>query len=49
MRIERRKPLEANVGILGVGHHTYWSQFEGLLDRMTAKYNRMVDTYFKSE
>ena len=37
MRIERRKPLTANVGIVGVGHHTYWSQFDGLLDEMQAK------------
>ena len=36
-RIERRKPLTARVGIVGVGHHTYWSQFEGLLDDMHKK------------
>ncbi len=37
MRIERRKPLTAKVGIVGVGHHTYWAQFDGLLDEMYRK------------
>ena len=37
MQVERIKPLTANVGILGVGHRTYWSQFEGLLDEMKKK------------
>lgn len=37
MRIERRKPLAANVGLLGVGHATYWHQFDGLLDIMHDK------------
>lgn len=37
MRIERRKPLAAKVGIVGVGHHTYWGQFDGLLDEMRGK------------
>ena len=36
-RISRRKPLTARVGIFGVGHHTYWQQFEGLLDEMHRK------------
>ncbi|MFW6328328.1 MAG: arabinose isomerase, partial [Bacteroidota bacterium] len=35
--IKRIKPLTANVGILGVGHKTYWPQFEGLLDEMKKK------------
>ncbi len=30
MIIERRKPLRATVGVLGVGHATYWDQFAGL-------------------
>lgn len=34
---QRLKPLTARVGILGVGHHTYWPQFEGLLDQMMEK------------
>ncbi|MBK5262449.1 MAG: L-fucose/L-arabinose isomerase family protein [Peptostreptococcaceae bacterium] len=37
MRIERRKKLTANVGLLGVGHATYWNQFDGLLDIMYDK------------
>ena len=35
--IPRRKPLTGNVGIFGVGHHSYWPQFEGLLDEMRRK------------
>lgn len=37
MRIPRRKPLAGRVGILGVGHHTYWPQFDGLLDDLHKK------------
>ncbi|MFA6504846.1 MAG: hypothetical protein WCT14_02040 [Treponemataceae bacterium] len=37
MRIERRKPLSANIGVLGVGHNTYWKQFDGLLAAMHEK------------
>jgi L-arabinose isomerase len=37
IRVERRRPLEARVGLLGVGHHTYWAQFDGLLDEMHRK------------
>ncbi len=37
MKIERWKPLTANVGILGVGHRTYWTQFDGLLDELHRK------------
>jgi len=37
MRIERRKPLSARVGVLAVGHHTYWAQFDGLLDELMQK------------
>jgi L-arabinose isomerase len=32
--VERRKPRTATVGILGVGHHTYWSQFPGLREEL---------------
>jgi L-arabinose isomerase len=35
--IERIKPLKARIGIIGVGHYTYWGQFEGLLDEIHAK------------
>ena len=37
MKIERRKALNANVGILSVGLDTYWKQFDGLLDEMNRK------------
>jgi L-arabinose isomerase len=43
MRIPRRKPLTARIGIFGVGHHTYWGQFEGLLDEMHRKLNRFEE------
>ena len=35
--IPRRKPLTANIGIYSVGHYTYWSQFDGLLDEINNK------------
>lgn len=34
MQIPRRKPLSANIGLFGVGHDTYWHQFDGLLDEL---------------
>lgn len=37
MLIERRKPLPAKVGIVSVGHHVYWDQFDGLRDEMLRK------------
>ena len=37
MKIERLTPLQANVGILGVGHRNYWAQFDGLLDKLNKK------------
>jgi L-arabinose isomerase len=37
MKIPRRKPLHANVGVVGVGLDTYWDQFEGLYDEMLNK------------
>ncbi|MDR0337637.1 MAG: L-fucose/L-arabinose isomerase family protein [Planctomycetaceae bacterium] len=35
--IPRRKQLTARVGVFGVGHHTYWSQFPGLLNELDGK------------
>lgn len=35
--IPRRNPLPARVGIVGVGHHVYWPQFDGLMDEMLRK------------
>jgi len=42
-RVERRKPLTAKIGIVGVGHHTYWKQFDGLLDVMHQKMGQLDD------
>ena len=36
-RVRRRKPLAARIGIFGVGHRTYWPQFEGLYEKLEAK------------
>lgn len=35
--VERRRPLYAKVGLLAIGHHVYWPQFEGLLEEMDRK------------
>ncbi|MBN1998547.1 arabinose isomerase, partial [candidate division KSB1 bacterium] len=37
MLIPRRRPLSATVGIYGVGHFTYWAQFDGLYQEMQNK------------
>ena len=42
IRIPRRKPLTARIGVFGVGHYTYWKQFEGLLDEMHRKLDQFV-------
>jgi L-arabinose isomerase len=42
MRVARRKPRTAHVGIFGVGFHKYWPQFEGLLDEMRRKLDIFV-------
>lgn len=41
--VTRRKPLAAKIGVFGVGHHTYWSQFEGLYEKMEEKIQHLVD------
>jgi L-arabinose isomerase len=43
MQVERRKPLSANVGVLAVGHHTYWGQFDGLLEELMGKLDVFAD------
>lgn len=43
MRVERRKPRTARVGIFGVGHYTYWEQFDGLLEEMHRKLARLEE------
>ncbi|MBN1673698.1 MAG: arabinose isomerase [Kiritimatiellae bacterium] len=37
LHVPRRKPLRAHVGVISMGHHTYWAQFPGLLDEMRRK------------
>src|SRR5512133_1320053 len=41
--IERRKPLNASIGVFGVGFWKYWGQFEGLLDEMHNKQARLIE------
>ena len=36
-RVERRKPLTANVGVVSVGLDTYWKQCPGLYADMLKK------------
>ncbi len=43
MKVTRRKKRTANIGIFGVGFHTYWSQFEGLLEELRHKLDVFVD------
>lgn len=35
--VERRRPLHARVGLLAIGHHVYWPQFDGLWEEMNRK------------
>jgi L-arabinose isomerase len=42
MRVPRRKPRTAHVGVFGVGYHVYWAQFPGLLDELLAKMDVLV-------
>lgn len=41
--VARRKPLTANVGVLGVGYDQYWSQFEGMLNELLGKQKKFCD------
>lgn len=41
-RVKRRKPLAARVGVMGVGHHTYWGQFDGLYTELEAKLATLI-------
>lgn len=42
MKVQRRKPRTAHIGIFGVGYHVYWPQFPGLLDELRAKLEVLV-------
>lgn len=37
LEVDRITPINARVGVLGVGHHVYWDQFEGLKDDLLKK------------
>jgi L-arabinose isomerase len=43
VRIPRRKPRTARIGVFGVGFHAYWPQFDGLLDELRQKLAVFVD------
>jgi L-arabinose isomerase len=43
MKVQRRKPRTARVGIFGVGYHVYWNQFPGLLGELMAKLDVLVE------
>lgn len=47
-RIARRRPLFARAGLVGIGHHVYWAQFDGLLAEMERK-QRHVRTLIEAE
>lgn len=36
-RVARRKPLDANIGVVSVGPDTYWKQCPGLYEDMLRK------------
>lgn len=42
MKVERRKPRTAHIGVFGVGHHTYWGQFPGLREELLAKLDVLI-------
>ncbi len=47
--IERRKHLQANIGVFGVGYWKYWEQFEGLLDEMHNKQKKFIEKLNRSD
>lgn len=47
--ISRRKPLQANIGVFGVGYWKYWEQFDGLLDELHVKQKKFIDKLKVSE
>lgn len=47
MKISRRKPLNANIGVMGVGLDTYWNQFESLYEVMLNKMKTFNDKLIK--
>jgi L-arabinose isomerase len=49
MLIERRKPRTARVGFFSVGHDTYWSQFDGLLDELMTYHETLKQMILENE
>lgn len=47
-QVQRLKPLKARAGLLAIGHHVYWPQFDGLLDEMNRKLNFVKDAIQKN-
>lgn len=42
MKVPRRKPRTARIGVFGVGYHVYWGQFPGMLEELMAKLDVLV-------
>ena len=40
--IKRKNPRSARIGVFGVGHATYWSQFDGLLNSLVGYHQEAV-------
>jgi len=41
--IPRRKPLQARIGVFGVGYWKYWEQFDGLLEELQEKQKKLIE------
>ncbi len=41
--IPRRKPLQARIGVFGVGYWKYWEQFDGLLEELQDKQKKLIE------
>jgi len=41
--IPRRKPLQARIGVFGVGYWKYWRQFDGLLEELRDKQQKLIE------
>ncbi len=39
----RKLSLKPRIGVIGVGHYTYWGQFPGLLEEMHKKQDALID------
>ena len=47
--IERKHPRCARIGIFAVGHAVYWSQFDGLLETLTAYHKELTEQIKKNQ